>query len=150
MIPLETESTFLQVKNMESGNEEVVSLAELSDNLQQKVKALADQPFDLVAKKRQAPAAEQSSSSQPSASAPQSASYSSQSGASTTGAASSGRAANDSPQQLGQQQLTQQQQDGGLKGLKAMVNGDDMPGVVQNATQSLAKLGIGEDDRDRK
>lgn len=119
---------------METGNEEVVGLAALSENLQQKVDALAEQPFDLVAKKRQAPAAEQSPSSQPAANSSQAADGAS-STASTPGAAQSGHS-----QAPGAAQ--QQQPDGGLKGVKAMVEEGDASGVVHHTTQSLSDMSL--------
>ena len=122
---------------METGNEEVVGLAALSENLQQKVNALAEQPFDLVAKKRQAPAAEQSPSSQPAANSSQAADGAS-STASTPGATQSGHS-----QAPGAGTGRQQQQpDGGLKGLKAMVVKGDASGVVHHITQSLSDMGL--------
>ena len=120
---------------METGNEEVVGLAALSENLQQKVVALAEQPFDLVAKKRQASGAEQTPSSQPAANSSQAADGAS-STASTPGAAQSGHS------QAPDGGTGRQQQDGGLKGLKATVEEGDASGVVHHITQSLSDTSL--------
>lgn len=125
---------------MESGDEEVVALANLSDNLQQKVKALAEQPFDLVAKKRQAPVAEQTSSSQPSANGLQSTASTAPGGNEASAAsASDASGMTEAPEQA----------DGGLKGLKAMVAGNDTSGLVARTAQSLSKLDVAKGDSDR-
>ena len=119
---------------METGDEEVVTLAELTGNLQQKVKALDQQPFDLVAKKRQAPAAEQTPSQQP-ATTTQSADA--RQSASSTGTAAKPGQAPDSGSGT-----SQQKSDEGLKGLQALVEGDANPGVVHRATQSLSEMSL--------
>ena len=121
---------------METGHEEVVALADLTGKLQQKVKALDQQPFDLVAKKRQAPAAEQTASQQ-SATTTQS-DDASRSAASTEDTAQPGQALDSGSG------ASQQKPDEGLKGLQELVEGCANPGVVHRTTQSLSEMSLAE------
>ena len=127
---------------METGNEEVVSLADLPANLHQKVKKLAEQPIDLVAQKRQAPPAEHNSGPQTPASSSQSntAAASQQPAAATAATQKSNNDAVTSSRDGGRQQ----QPDGGLKGLKAVASQSEAPGVVQQTMQSLSTSDLAE------
>lgn len=124
----------LQVKHMETGTEEVVPLADLADNLHQEVKKLAELPVDLVAKKRQAALAEQTSGAQtPAQPTPKGKTAALQQPASASAAPQQSRSQAAQASRNG----SQQQSENGLKGLKKVVSRSEEPGIVQQTMSAL-------------
>ena len=147
---LTSAALLVQVKNMEQGSEETVSLSDLASHVAKLVQGLGRRT--LVATKRQAPASEQAAASTASDQA-----GSSQQSASSR-QASAGTSYQEGSQQAQQAQQAQQgkqakqgkqrekkagntgegAQGGGLASLVGLAKQDGDSGVVQQATQSLS------------
>lgn len=144
---LTSAALLVQVKNMEQGSEEMVSLSDLASHVAKLVQGLGRRT--LVATKRQAPASEQAAAS----------TASDQAGSSQQSApsrqASAGTSHQEGPQQAQHAQQGKQAkqgkqrekkagntgegvQGGGLASLVGLAKQDGDSGVVQQATQSLS------------